>query len=75
MYLWVVITCAVILLVYLKIVAVNRTLTQLARRLALLEPMHPPQCANDTDRGDGRRSQDDSRNRDGGGTTARHGPM
>ena len=42
MYLWVVITCSVILLLYLKIVEMNRMLTQLARRLALSQPMHPP---------------------------------
>jgi len=42
MYLWVLITCFVILLLYLKIVEMNRMLTQLARRLALSEPMHPP---------------------------------
>jgi len=42
MYLWVVITCSVILLLYLKIVRMNRMLTQLARRLALSQPMHPP---------------------------------
>ncbi|HSD42257.1 MAG TPA: DUF2304 domain-containing protein [Burkholderiales bacterium] len=42
MYLWVVITCSVILLLYLKIVELNRMLTQLARRLALSQPIHPP---------------------------------
>jgi small membrane protein len=41
MYLWVVITFSVILLLYLKIVAMNRMLTQLARRLALNQPMYP----------------------------------
>jgi hypothetical protein len=75
MYLWVVITLSVILLLYLQIVAVNRTLTQLARRLALLTPMLPPRCAPDDDRRDWGRSEEDPRNREGGGTTARHGPM
>jgi small membrane protein len=42
MYLWVVITCSVILLLYLKIVEMNRMLTELARRLALSQPMYPP---------------------------------
>lgn len=41
-YLWVVITCSVILLLYLKIVSMSRMLTQLARRVALSQPMHPP---------------------------------
>ena len=41
-YLWVVITCSVILLLYLKIVEMNRMLTQLTRRVALSQPMYPP---------------------------------
>jgi hypothetical protein len=42
MYLWVVITFSVMLVLYLKIVEMNRMLTQLARRLALNHPLYPP---------------------------------
>ena len=42
MYLWVVITLFVILLLYLKIVEMNRMLTELARRLALSRPLDLP---------------------------------
>jgi small membrane protein len=71
MYLWVVITCSVILLLYLKIVEMNRMLTQLARRLTLGQPMHPPQR---------KRSRRSAAAHDGpptsaGGTTARQGPI
>ena len=42
MYLWVVITLSVILLLYLRIVAINRMLTELARQFALTRPIYPP---------------------------------
>ncbi len=41
LYLWIVITLSVMLLLYLKIVELNRMLTELARRLALSRPMQP----------------------------------
>jgi small membrane protein len=40
-YLWIVITLAVIFLLYLKIVRMNRMLTELARRLAIERPIRP----------------------------------
>ena len=42
MYLWVVVTFSVVLVLYLKIVEMNRMLTELARRLALSQPIYPP---------------------------------
>lgn len=42
MYLWVVITFSVMLLLYLKIIGMSRMLTQLARQLALSQPLQPP---------------------------------
>jgi small membrane protein len=76
MYLWVVITCSVILLLYLKIVHMNRMLTELARRLALGQPMHPPDRSRASDGPRDRRgAHDDSCGSAGGGTTARQGPI
>jgi hypothetical protein len=76
MYLWVVITCSVILLLYLKIVEMNRMLTELARRLALREPMHPPDRSEPRDgHRDRPGAHDDSRVSLRCGTTARQGPM
>src|SRR5215510_4204222 len=42
MYLWVVVTFSAVLVLYLKIVEMSRMLTELARRLALSEPISPP---------------------------------
>jgi hypothetical protein len=42
MYLWVVITFSAVLVLYLKIVEMSRMLTELARRLALSQPLYPP---------------------------------
>jgi len=42
LYLWIVLTFSVILLIYLKIVEMNQMLTEVARRLTLLNPI-PPQ--------------------------------
>jgi small membrane protein len=72
MYLWVVITCSVILLLYLKIVEMNRMLTQLARRLTLGQPMHPPQRSKRSRRSAGAH---DGPPTSAGGTTARQGPI
>ena len=41
LYLWIVITLAVILLLYLKLVEMNRMLTELARQLTLSRPIRP----------------------------------
>ncbi len=42
LYTWIIVTFAVILVLYLKVVAMNRTVTQLARSLALSQVRHPP---------------------------------
>ena len=73
MYLWVVITCSVILLLYLKIVEMNRMLTQLARRLTLGQPMHPPQRSQRSRRSAA--AHDGPPTSAGGGTTERQGPI
>ena len=41
LYLWIVLTFSVILLLYLKIVEMNQMLTEVARRLTLLNPISP----------------------------------
>jgi hypothetical protein len=41
LYLWIVLTFAVILLLYLKIVEMNQMVTDLARRLTLMTPVRP----------------------------------
>ncbi|MFZ1415316.1 MAG: DUF2304 domain-containing protein [Defluviicoccus sp.] len=41
LYTWIIVTFAVILVLYLKVVAMNRTITQLARSLALSHVRHP----------------------------------
>ena len=41
LYLWIVLTFAVILLLYLKIVKMNQMVTDLARRLTLMTPVRP----------------------------------
>ena len=46
MYLWVVVTFSAVLALYLKIVEMNQMLTELARRLALNEPIYPPDRSN-----------------------------
>ena len=45
MYLWIVITFSVILVLYLKVVVMNRMITQLTRSLALSQARHPPEDA------------------------------
>jgi len=76
MYFWVVITCSVILLLYLKIVQMNRMLTELARRLALSQPMHPTDCSSPSDGlRDRRGAHEDSCGSVRGGTIARQGPI
>ncbi|SRR6266511_1307569 len=47
MYLWVVVTLFIILLLYLKIIELNRTITQIARHLAISHPMCPRADLND----------------------------
>lgn len=42
LYTWIIVTFAIILVLYLKVVAMNRTITQLARSLALNHVRHPP---------------------------------
>ena len=42
MYLWVGVTFSVVPVLYLKIVEMGRILTELARRLALSQPIYPP---------------------------------
>jgi len=42
MYLWVGVTISVVPVLYLKIVEMGRILTELARRLALSQPIYPP---------------------------------
>ena len=42
MYLWVVVTFSAVLVLYLKIVEMSRMLTELARRLAVSDPIYPP---------------------------------
>ena len=46
LYVWIVLTLSVILLLYLKIVEMNQMLTEIARRLTLLNPI-PPQVVDD----------------------------
>lgn len=75
MYLWVVITLSVILLLYLKIVAMNRMLTQLARRLALSQPMRPPMDRGRTPPRHRPGGHPETRTSGGRGTTAPQGPM
>jgi hypothetical protein len=41
MYLWIVVTFSVILVLYLKLVVMSRTITQLARSLALSQARYP----------------------------------
>jgi len=41
LYLWIILTFSVILLLYLKIVEMNQMLTEVARRLTLLNPILP----------------------------------
>ena len=41
LYTWIIVTFAVVLVLYLKVVAMNRTITQLARSLALSHVRHP----------------------------------
>jgi small membrane protein len=75
MYLWLVITCSVMLLLYLKIVQMTRRLTELARRLALSQPMHPPDCSDPLRAWPRAGRHAKSREAVGGDTTAEQGPM
>lgn len=45
LYTWIIVTFAVILVLYLKVVAMNRTITQLARGLALSHVRQPTGAA------------------------------
>jgi hypothetical protein len=47
LYLWVVLTLALIVFLYLKILRLSRKLTLLTRRLALLTPEMPPEGHGD----------------------------
>ena len=50
LYIWIVLTLSVILLLYLKIVEMNQMLTEVARRLTLLNPIPPGFSRNDATR-------------------------
>jgi hypothetical protein len=47
LYLWVVITLALILVLYLKVIRMGRTITQLTRGLALAHPTRPDEVGQD----------------------------
>jgi hypothetical protein len=47
MYVWVLVTLAVILVLYLKIIETNRMNTRLARTIALMHPMRPRDCGDE----------------------------